>query len=46
MQAKRLLSSGTAAKKHLEALIVEGKMAAESIRLDEEQKKRGFGWLR
>ncbi len=40
MQAKRLLAAGTAARKHLEALLVEGKMAAAQVVLDEQRKKR------
>jgi hypothetical protein len=39
MQAKRLLTAGTAAKAYLERLIVDGKVSAESIRMDEERKK-------
>ncbi len=46
MQAKRLLAAGTAARKHLEAIIKDASVAAEDIRVDEERKKRGISWLR
>jgi len=39
MQAKRLLVAGTAARTHLELLVNNGKMSAETIRIDGERKE-------
>jgi hypothetical protein len=43
MQAKRLLHAGKAAKSHIESIFMDGKIAAETVRLDEERTKRMAG---
>ena len=39
MQAKRLLTAGAAAQAHLTAILNDGKIAAESIKIEAERKR-------
>lgn len=43
MQAKRLLTAGTAAKSYLEKLIVDGKMSAATIEMNKPRGKQPKG---
>jgi hypothetical protein len=46
MQAKRLLTAGVAAKAHLERVIKDGSVAAQTIELEEQRKRSLFQWGR
>ena len=44
MQAKRLLTAGKAARAYLERLVIDGKIAAETIKMDEVRKAAERKW--